>query len=192
MNTIYYYFISPSSILAPTPQPLKHGPDGIRDKFKHSKVSFIFLIKPWWHLKPTCCPLTDKHSEITSSLCLRVCAQLLSPDQLFCDPMDCSAPGSSVHRIFQARILECVAIFYSRGSYQPRDWTCLSTSVVGWIHQMQNHGYKRSTIYGILTSTITAQVFTIQRLCYCVVSRRYTNVKRSIGNLQAFTQDLPS
>ena len=32
-----------------------------------------------------------------------------------CDPMDCSPPGSSVHGIFQARILECVAISYFRG-----------------------------------------------------------------------------
>ena len=34
--------------------------------------------------------------------------------------MDCSPPGSSVHGIFQARILEWVAIFSSRGSSQPR------------------------------------------------------------------------
>ena len=33
-----------------------------------------------------------------------------------CDPMDCSLPGSSIRGIFQARILEWVAIFYSRGS----------------------------------------------------------------------------
>ena len=32
-----------------------------------------------------------------------------------CDPMDCSQPGSSVHGIFQARILEWVAISYSPG-----------------------------------------------------------------------------
>ena len=38
-----------------------------------------------------------------------------------CDPMDCSPPGSSVHRILQARILEWVAIFFSRGSCQPKD-----------------------------------------------------------------------
>ena len=37
--------------------------------------------------------------------------------------MDCSLPGSSIHGIFQARILECVVIFFSRGSSQPRDWT---------------------------------------------------------------------
>ena len=40
-----------------------------------------------------------------------------------CDPMDCSPPGSSVHEILQARILEWVAISFSRGSSQPRDWT---------------------------------------------------------------------
>ena len=33
-----------------------------------------------------------------------------------CDPMDCSLPGSSVHRIFQARVLEWVASSFSRGS----------------------------------------------------------------------------
>ena len=43
-----------------------------------------------------------------------------------CDPMDYSPPGFSVHQIFQARILEWVAISFSRGSSQPRDWTQVS------------------------------------------------------------------
>ena len=38
-----------------------------------------------------------------------------------CDPIDCSQPGSSVHGIFQTRILECIAIPFSRPSSQPRD-----------------------------------------------------------------------
>ena len=38
-----------------------------------------------------------------------------------CNPMDCSLPGSSTHGIFQARVLEWVAISFSRGSSQPRD-----------------------------------------------------------------------
>ena len=38
----------------------------------------------------------------------------------FCDPVDCSPPGSSVHEISQARILEWVAISFSRGSSWPR------------------------------------------------------------------------
>ena len=43
-----------------------------------------------------------------------------------CDPMDCSPPGSSVHGVLQARTLEWVAISFSRGSSQPRDWTQIS------------------------------------------------------------------
>ena len=45
------------------------------------------------------------------------------------EPMDCSLPGSSVHGIFQARILEWVAIFFSRGSSWPRDRTRVSCIV---------------------------------------------------------------
>ena len=56
----------------------------------------------------------SKWTEVTQS-----CATL-------CDPMDSSLPGSSVHGIFQARILEWVAISFSRGSSQPRDWTQVS------------------------------------------------------------------
>ena len=42
------------------------------------------------------------------------------------DPMDCSPPGSSIHGIFQARVLEWAAISFSRGSSQPRDRTWVS------------------------------------------------------------------
>ena len=45
------------------------------------------------------------------------------------DPMDCSLPCSSVHEIFQARVLEWVAISFSRGSSQPRDRTRVSRIV---------------------------------------------------------------
>ena len=43
-----------------------------------------------------------------------------------CDPMNCSPPGSSVLGILQERILECIAISFSRGSSQPRGQTCVS------------------------------------------------------------------
>ena len=56
--------------------------------------------------------------------CIHVC--VLSHVWLFCNHMNCSLSGSSVHRIFQARILEWVAISYSRGSFQLRDRTCVS------------------------------------------------------------------
>ena len=46
-----------------------------------------------------------------------------------CDPIDCSLPDSSIHGIFQARVLEWVAISFSRGSSLPRDWTWISRIV---------------------------------------------------------------
>ena len=46
-----------------------------------------------------------------------VCAKLLQSCPTLCEPMDCSPPGSSVHEILQARILEWVAMPSSRGSF---------------------------------------------------------------------------
>ena len=46
-----------------------------------------------------------------------------------CNPMDCSLPGSSVHGIFQAIVLEWIAISFSRGSSWPRDRTRVSLIV---------------------------------------------------------------
>ena len=43
-----------------------------------------------------------------------------------CNPMECSLPSSSVHGIFQARILEWVAISFSKRSSRPRDWIQVS------------------------------------------------------------------
>ena len=61
----------------------------------------------------------ESESEVT-----QVCPTL-------CDPMDCSLPGSSVHGIVQARILERVAISSSRGSSQARDQTPVSCIASG-------------------------------------------------------------
>ena len=49
-----------------------------------------------------------------------------------CDTTDCSSPGSSVHGILQARILEWVAIPFSRGSSRPRGWTQVSRIAGGF------------------------------------------------------------
>ena len=53
------------------------------------------------------------------SVCAQSCLTL-------CHPMGCSLPGSSDSVIFQARILEWIAFSFSKGSSQPRDWTCVS------------------------------------------------------------------
>ena len=49
------------------------------------------------------------------------------------NPMDYSPPGSSVHGILQERILEWVAIPFSRGSFQPRDQTQVSCTAGGFL-----------------------------------------------------------
>ena len=63
-----------------------------------------------------------------------------------CDPMDCSPPGSSVQGILQARILEWVAISFSRGSSQPRDWTQVSC-IAGRLYRLRQPG-----VIGLLIS----------------------------------------
>ena len=65
-----------------------------------------------------------KMVQLYSYVC--ICAKLLQLCPTLCDLMDPSPPGSSVHRILQARILEWVAIPFSRGSSQLRDRTCVS------------------------------------------------------------------
>ena len=59
-------------------------------------------------------------SSVQSILCMLTHFSRL---RLFCNPMDCSPPGSSVHGIFSVRILERVAMLSSRGSSEPWDWT---------------------------------------------------------------------
>ena len=58
------------------------------------------------------------------TLCMRV--KLLQLCPTLCNPIDCSPPGSSVHGILQARILEWVAMPSSRGSSRHRDQTCVT------------------------------------------------------------------
>ena len=55
-----------------------------------------------------------------------VCAKLLQLCLTLCDPMEYSPPGSSVHGILQARILESIAMPFSRGSSQPGGRTRIS------------------------------------------------------------------
>ena len=64
-----------------------------------------------------------------SNQCLLYCRWILyqlSYQGSLCDPMDCSLLDSSVHGTLQARILEWVATYSSRGSSQPRDQTHIS------------------------------------------------------------------
>ena len=71
--------------------------------------------------------VTNQCVSVCVCVCARIRACLVAQSCLtLCNPMDCSLPGSSVHGIFQARILEWVAISFSRGSSRPRDRACIS------------------------------------------------------------------
>ena len=59
-----------------------------------------------------------------------------------CDPMHSSPPGFSVLGILQARILECVAIPFSKGSSRPRDRTCVSHSAGRFFTVMTGKAHK--------------------------------------------------
>ena len=72
--------------------------------------------KPRWSTNPYRCWKIKKKVRVTQS-----CPTLYIS-------MDYSQLVSSVHGILQARTLECVAIPFSRGSSQPRDWTCVSST----------------------------------------------------------------
>ena len=74
------------------------------------------MILVFWMLsfKPTLDPVMSWRREVS-----QFCPTLW-------DPMDCSLPDSSLHGILQARVLEWVAISFSRESSQPRHWTRVS------------------------------------------------------------------
>ena len=83
---------------------MKHKCNVLQIIYNILPISILFISKSW----------RKKESEVAQS-CLTLC-----------DLVDCSLPGSSVHGILQARVLERVAISFSRGSSQPRDWTQVS------------------------------------------------------------------
>ena len=97
--------------IAPTWNTLFYG-----SIYLYFKLSFFFFPPP--PSLRTCyglklCPSQQIHMsqpQLIAQLCLTLC-----------DPVDCSPPGSSVHGILQARILEWVAISFSRRSLWPRD-----------------------------------------------------------------------
>ena len=75
-----------------------------------------------WHIELFTIHKLLDNSYMYLSLKVKVAKLCLT----LCDPMDYRLPGSSVHGILQARILEWVAITFSRGSFQSREWTQVS------------------------------------------------------------------
>ena len=107
----------------------------IRAKTRVVSGTSIILMTIWGNYSHT----TSEISEISERLCSNFLILLMRRDPrvtywrlkvkvsgtqsclTLCDPLDCILPGSSVHRILQASILDCVAIPFSMGSSWPRD-----------------------------------------------------------------------
>ena len=73
--------------------------------------------------------ISDAEHLFTCSLLVHLVAQSCLT---LCDPLYCNPSGSSVHRIFQVRLLEWVAISFSRESSPPRDRACVSCLAAGF------------------------------------------------------------
>ena len=93
-------------------------------------------------------PLAHLFNILFSSEVAQLC---LTP----CDPMDCSLPGSFVHGILQTRILEWIAISFSRGSFRPRDRTQVSCPAGGTLYRLSHQG-----------SPFCFKAICFQRWCY--------------------------
>ena len=105
------------------------------------KISFWILLFCITHLSYVSLPMSDNkvqklsyllsifiysHSIRLTKCCLPIFVLSCFSHIQLCDPMDSSSPGSSIHEILQARLLEWVSISFSRGYSQPRDQTHLS------------------------------------------------------------------
>ena len=103
------------------------------------------------------------HHQHLFVLSLQLCPTL-------CDPKDYSPPGSPVHGIFQARILEWIAMPSSRGSSRPRDGTCVSyvPAVAGGL--FTTIILESISIYHLILSKCFLKCFKIAFLfCFCPV-----------------------
>ena len=81
-------------------------------------------------------------ADIPLYMCACVCVLVTLSCLTFCNHVDCSPPGSSVHRIIlQARILEWAAIPFSRGSSWPSDWTWVSSIAGRFSNHLSHQGY---------------------------------------------------
>ena len=111
-NEIYYLIFVDSAVIK----------KNVNNKYKQECGEKRTLVHCWWEtvwrfLKKLKIELPCVHAKS-----LQLCSTL-------CDPMDWSLPGSSVHGILQGRILDWVAISYSKGSSQSRDQTRVSCIV---------------------------------------------------------------
>ena len=138
----------------------------------------------WIFFPMCCCPLLVKGSNLwlyshfllfnmqkkrrksLTDCTVCVCTLLLQSCPALCDTVDCSLPGSSVHGIILARILECFAISSSRGSSQLRDPTC-SFCITAGFFTTEPPGKPLKIIYNIKNRE---SGFAIRRFLFKIIS----------------------
>ena len=96
-------------------------------------------------------------------VCVCVCVHTHSCP-IICNPMNCSPPGSSVHEIFMARMLECVAVSFSRGSSWARDWTLISciSCIDGQVLYQLRHPGSPTCILVVFQRSLNSHHFYLQ------------------------------
>ena len=135
-------------------------------------VGFLLCSSPLYFLTYflSCYPIHWRKwsVKISNYYCIKqcMCGQLCPT---LCYPMDCSPPGSSVHGIFQARILEWVAIAYSEGSSLPRDQTWVSCiSCIDRQIRDHWHHYCRTVLCQFLLHIFCWSVIRYINVCTCL------------------------
>ena len=121
---------------------------------------------------------------------------MLSHVQLFWDPMDCGQPGASGHEILQARILEWIAIAFSRGSFWPRNWTWVSCIADRFITSWATKEALRYQLFLIWLQLSSVQLscfrlFETPWIAACQASLFITN-SRSLFELMSIELMMPS
>ena len=118
--------------------------------------SYVLLCRPCYMvspLKPETCfsfpaSLVMRTNGVTLTTNLPVCPAR-------CDPMDCSLPGTSVHGLLQARLLEWLTILFSRWSFWPSNimWKISWTKHPGGLQSMGSHRVGHDWVTDTFTSS---------------------------------------
>ena len=115
-------------------------------KYRHGSIFFFRFFPHIGHYTELSRIPCTLHWVLLKPLVAQSCPAL-------CNPMDCSLPHSSVHGILQARILEWVAIHFSKGSSWPRDRTQVSHTAVSFFTVWAIRGARSSlAIYFVYAS----------------------------------------
>ena len=120
-NIPFFLFLNPSLSNAVVKWDLGEDPSWLVHFPSCERLVPVSLVELRSQCSKRCLRSQDRDPVLQGCGCLvaRSCLTL-------CDPMDCSSPDSSLHWIYQARILEWVAISFSGGSSQPRNQTRIS------------------------------------------------------------------